>query len=476
MAEKRILYHAQLYADQRTRLFVLKQQKRLRPYLYKDVVVKTRPATSRDYYVPPSLVSNCVVIESMTFGEKGCLRLGCFPFKEKVEECQPEDEPRWVSMGSDFALACAPICREQLNGYLDTTWRDGRCLQINLHKKMVATMPEKIFEREARSLYHGGLDFVRGQLKANERYCRAYGIEFDGEHCIVNTMQDIIEFLAGTQAYRAARVSGIPPYTPQFPKRLPHYLPYNIPKKRTKRSTAAEDGTTIDTDLAKDIALSIAVDMGIDLSIHTVKKIVKKKLPKLFSKAVSSIAMRLALKRLVVKTILKTGLRLLKSIALTMTGIGAVYEVYSLAATVMDVLDVFDFNKFLDKEALDIINKNLDESYFGEYGVEPEITPQYVWDEGVLEDEEDASEEYEFFVKCVHEYMDALTPNVEVEQVVEKKIEEEKGRFNWFLYGSFVYYVLGVIILYVQWLHVWAMMIWMLLVYFHLKDQKQKEI
>lgn len=61
----------------------------------------------------------------------------------------------------------------------------------------------------------------------------------------------------------------------------------------------------------------------------------------------------------------------------------------------------------MNKSALNKINKLLDYKYFGEEQYPLEVTPEYIWEYGIL-NVGDESDYYEFMVNQIKEYMEAL--------------------------------------------------------------------
>lgn len=152
--------HALRYATEATKLFLMDQYKAEFPHLFENATIETRPATHADYYVPPALVGpGVVVVVRTSLDALGCLRLSCYPFKKNWEVCTEQDPPHWVPIGQHFELACQPACQDFA---IHSEWiRGNRCILSNPMKKMVASMPENVFERKSyRHVFHGGLDVV----------------------------------------------------------------------------------------------------------------------------------------------------------------------------------------------------------------------------------------------------------------------------------------------------------------------------
>lgn len=465
------LEHAKRYAVEATKLFLLDYYKKHYPHYFGNVTMTTRPATRRDYYVPPNLADRCIVVEKMTFDEVGCQRLACFPYKRDLAFCEPHDPPHWLQIGNHFTVACAPSCREQTHS-LDTAWRNGKCVQVNPLKKMLALFPEQLFERTSRHPLHGGLDVVDDALRLNETYCLAYGLDLEGDDCAASTAQWVGEFFIGSTAYRAIKKAGVPSWEKTPPAQLPDYLNYRPPAKRKKRSyDGAEDPSV--AEVFREIAVDIAFDTAVDVTVDTVAAILKKKVPRLLTRSLDSIAVKTVLQDLVKKFAIREFSRASLLVGKALSTVSSVYAVYGVVMVVLDTIDPFEYNKVLNRYALAEIDRNLDAQHFGELGRFPEITPEDVWDGDVL-DEDDESERYAFMSERMQEYLDALyklpaaggqpDPAPVWSRYVPERDERKEDPWKHWIHGGILFMMMGVMVVYIRWMHVWAACLFFLLV------------
>lgn len=452
------------YAVECTKVFLMEKYKRQNPYIFGDAFLDVRSATPRDYFIPPSIADQCIVVTGTRFGELSCRKLSCFPFKEGWEACEEQDEPRWIRMGQHFELACQKSCQEHS---INTDWMNGKCVAANPLKKVLASMPEKLFERASRHVFHGGLDVIDGTLKFNQRYCEAYGLDFVQGDCVVSGGQKFGEWLFGKTFIRGAKTASLSPLTSVAPP-VPDYVK-NYPEKRKKRAlqlNEVEDDETV-KQVIHELALDLAKDFGREVSDRVIEKFLRQKAPALFSRTMDKLATKLALKHSVATSLSKmgaTGLSMFGKAFMILTNIYALYE---LAMAILDSLDPYDFMKVLDKNTLDKIDTELDYVYFKDEVKRPEITPEYIWDMF----EEDESEKLEFMISKIEEYLNA----VYAIPAKERKLVET-SKFAWIkekeqsgiLFKGFVIILICFTLMFVQWIHFWTSILFFAMVWYNL--------
>lgn len=455
--------HALSYAIEATKFFLMAEYKQKFPHLFEHAVIETRPATSDDYFVPPPLAAKCIVVVRTGFQELACQRLSCFPFKENWEMCDEHDAPRWLRMGEHFELACQPSCQEHS---MNVEWVEGRCVVANPLKKVLASMPEKLFERASRHAFHGGLDVVQGTLKFNKRYCEAYGLDFVNEDCVSSGGQSFGEWLFGKTPIRAAKTAHLQPFKSN-PPALPNYLNYPVSKKRRKRNVFKEEGEY--SPFYQELAADITKDLGRDVSEWAVEKFLRHKAPKLLSRAMDTLSIKLVLKHSIVMSIKRHGTMTFNMLGKGVAIVTNVYALYELGVGVLDILDPYDYQKVLNKKILETIDAELDYTYFKDGTVRPEMTPEYIWENGILV--QDESEKLAYMVERVEEYLNALS-TVEANEYSHKQpfekslfVWQEKKRWDGVLSKSIIFVLIILIILFVNWIHVWTCCLFLLVLY-----------
>lgn len=456
--------HALKYAVETTKLFLMEDYKRKFPHLFEHAVIETRPATPDDYFIPPQLASECIVVVQTRFKELACQRLSCFPFKDNWEICEDKDAVRWVRMGQHFELACQPSCREHS---MNVEWVDGRCVVANPLKKVLASMPEKLFQRASRHAFHGGLDVVQGTLKFNARYCEAYGLDFVNEDCVASGGQSFGEWLFGKTPIRAAKTAHIQPFKSNPPE-IPQYINYAVPKKRTKRSVLNEEADY--TPFYQELAAELAKDLGRDVSEWAIENFLQRKAPILLSRAIDTLSVKLVLKHSVLMSIKRIGTLTFNMLGKGVAIVTNIYALYELGVGILDVLDPYDYQKVLNKNMLQKIDSELDYTYFKDGTVRPEMTPEYIWENGILI--QDESEKLTYMVDRVEEYLNALN-GIEANQYSQKPFEKslfvwkERKQWNGVLSKSLIFILISVVFLFVNWIHLWSCCLFFIILYYN---------
>lgn len=451
--------HAIRYATETAKQYLMDEYGRKFPDLFQHASIETRPATNDDYFVPPSIANKCIVVVRTRFDEIGCRRMGCFPFKRTWEPCKEHDSLQWVAIGEGFELACQPSCQAHS---IDTDWVNGRCVVANPYKKALASMPEKIFQRASRHVFHSGLNVKDGKLKFNKRYCQAYGLEFTGDDCVAPGGQLFGEWLFGRTIIRAAKTSNLKPYVPKFPP-LPNYMNYTISKSRKRRSI---DEPSNNQQLFKELALDLTKDLAVDITAYSVENYLKHKAPKLLTKAIDRISVKLVLKHAIASNLKQLGTMSLKTFGKGVGIASGMYAVYDVVAGILDVLDLYDYMKVLDKKTLEKIDKELDYTYFQDEPIRPELTPEYVWKYELLLDDE--SEKLAFMAEKVEEYLNALNQTTDEPDFKqsEKFIWKKKDNWNGTIFKTLMFVIICLTVLLVEWIHIWACCLFFILLHY----------
>lgn len=455
------LKHAQRYAVESTKVYMMDFYKKKFPHFFENAIIETRPATSEDYYIPPSLATKCIVVTKTAFDEIGCKRLACFPLQGNSEPC--EDQPVWVQLGTGYHLACQPSCKEQRD-QIDTLWRKGECIALNPLKKIFAMNPENVFDKPARGHLHSGLDVGNdGDLKVNDRYCKVYGLKRKRDDCVRTTGQKISEAIVGKTIHRAIATTNLPPLVKRLPTEIPDYLKYTVPSRKTKRDIF-EDPPELE-DVLQDIAVEFVKDELIDLGAHSMKVMLKKKIPRMLSKiTVQNIGAKIAMKELVKRTLKTAAIKIVVALGSAVTVVMFIYEIFTIVVDILDAIDPMDFNKVLTKSDLDVLNKSLDDEYYEESRKRGVLTPEDVWNRGILI-LDDESEIYEYMAERINEYLAELRP---VQQDVNWMKFHRKPIKDWsqWKHGAIVLLVISIMVMYSSWIHIWSVLLLFALMYF----------
>lgn len=453
--------HALRYATEATKCYLMEEYKRKFPHYFENAVLETRPATDEDYFVPPSISDKCIVVVKTRFDEISCKRLSCFPFKKNWEACEENDPLQWIRIGNEYELACQKSCADHS---INTEWsRDGRCVIANPLKKVLASMPEKLFQRASRHVFHGGLDVVDGELKINKRYCDAYGLDFVNDDCVASGGQQFGEFLFGKTVIRAAKVAHIQQLKDQPPP-IPNYMNYVTRKrKRVTRSVSNEESPI---ENLSEFAAELTKDLVNDLSQYTVENFLKRKAPKLLAKSIDKLAAKIVLKNSIVMSMKQIGTLSLKALGSAAGVVTAVYALYDLVVGILDAIDPFDYLKVIDKEKLQKIDDELDYNYFEDGPVRSEFTPEYIWENEILADDEDIENQLVFMTSKVEEYLKALETIPENEYQKQRTIKpkhpfiqfvwEEKEDWNRTLFKCVFFVMICCTLLFLEWIHIWT--------------------
>lgn len=465
--------HALKYATEATKAHLMQEYKSKFPHYFQNARIETRPATNEDYFIPPSIADKCIVVVKTQFDEIGCKRLSCFQFKKNWEVCEKTDPLQWVRIGDDYELACQKSCQDHS---INTEWsKDGRCIIANPLKKVLASIPEKLFERASRHVFHGGFDVIEGDLKINKRYCDAYGLDFVDGDCVASGGQQFGEFLFGKTTIRAAKAANLEELK-DIPPPIPSYMNYTIRKrKRVKRSLSIDDSPT-SSQIIKEFAADLAKDVGLDVSEYAIKRFLKRKAPALLTKGIDKIATKLVLKNSLV-----VGLKQLGTLALKMAGsaagvVTAIYALYDLVVGIIDIVDPFDYMKVIDKEKLEKIDDQLDYTYYQDGPVRSEMTPEYIWENELLIDDKDIENQLLYMTMKVEEYLKALETIPENEFHKQTQMSKQKPliQFVWkekedvskTFFKCIIFVMVCCALLFLEWIHIWACCLFFAMLYY----------
>jgi hypothetical protein len=462
------LEHAVRYATECTKLYLFNDYSQRYPHLFAHATIRTRPADSgRDYFVPDALAGSCIVVEETFFQEPACRQLACFPVKnDQLESCGGSSEPSWVPLGTQHVLACQPACFDPRFRYkMDTAWIANKCVEVNPYKKMFAMNPELLMDLRTRK-NHGGLVWKDGRLYLTREYCLAYGLDFDGQDCFETQGQTVGEFFFGKTLYRTIRneietvtpLQRDPPPTVDASSYFDAYPPIeDIDPIIVSTVRLADDDTSV---LASSIIKDLSIDFGLDLSEDVVKHLLKKKIPKLVHKALKDVVVKSAVKQMVIRSTSQIAIRLSTMAARSLGGISHILLVVGIVSMVLDVIDPKDYDKVLDAARLERIDRKLDATYFGHAINQLRVvTPEYVWD--YVLNEEDESERYEYMAEKIREYLAALRlqPQVDIPKnlppVVVRKRRTKRVR-PWSLYAV-VGTLLMLMLIFERWIPILAL-------------------
>lgn len=418
--------NAEIYADHHSRVYFYNKFLKSHPHIFRYATLETKPATSRDYYIPPKIAQKCIVSKTF-FNQKGCEKIACFPKKQNLDSCDPFQDTIALNLGNYHTLACQPACW-QISNFLDTEFRNGKCLISNLYKKSFALFPEYVEGSKVAQPMHIGFDIKDGNLQINSSYCKFYGLDLKSStmECHSTTHQALGEFFIGSSFYRSIQRSKYThkkyplPAIPDYMKDVQHWYEGTIPVLRKRRSTHQT------VDVAMEILKSLVVDFGIDLTLDQMAKMFQKHIPEvlirmsqtLHTSKYASKVIHFALADVIVKKQFQLTAQLSKLAGKSLQYASGVFTVYSIVSMIVDLLDPFEFNKVLDKSTLEKINKRLDYEFFKTHQNIVEITPEIIWFTFLS----DNYDEYTLIkIEKMTEYLQALTPDTLAERSKYKK-------------------------------------------------------
>lgn len=462
--------HAVRYAEEATKVFLYEKFKVTFPDIFNHATIQTRPASSKDYYIPPSIADQCIVVTRTSFDETACTLLGCFPFKQELKRCEKTDSVRWVPLSQNHILACQPACEDEEHA-IDTTWKEGKCVQANPLKKMFALLPEQIFGQTSKHPLHNGLDWDAGTLRLNRAYCEAYGLNFSAGDCTMDSGQSIAEFLLGMTVYRKMKQNNLKAPVPSQPPPLPTVFQSRKRQKRsaTQRETDTSDESNEETSrLASQISTELAADFGIDVSLSALKRLLVKKAPKLLVKATSSVVIKSALIHAIVRSYTSLAIKSLMLMGKMAGGASNAFFIYGVATMILDIMDPYNYDKVLDAKTLEKINRQMDIRFFGrETNFEIQVTPEFLWDHVYAHSDE--SERIEYMAERISEYIEAirLEPTKKVLPPMKLKQDSREKSNHWenWLHAVIVLTLASIAMLTWQWIQVWAVLLFFTLVW-----------
>lgn len=410
--------NAEIYANHCTRVYMHNKFLKSHPHIFRHSTLEERQATSKDYYIPPKIASQCVV-SKVSFDEIGCQKVACFPKTRNLEICEKDQDTIMLPIGRKHTMACQPACRLIPNA-VDTDFRKGKCYISNVYKKAFALFPEHVDGVETVQPIHFGFDLEHDHLYMNYGYCSYYGLNFKRStyECEASAHQTVLETIFGSSFYRYHIRSNYkaPTYTapsiPDYMKNDDAWLEGTPPpKRRNKRSTVAVNSA----DIAEDLVREIAVDYSLDITLQQLSRLFRKRIPKtlqnisakLYTGRVASRITKMALADVAMKSHFDITAKVSKLVGRGFSVASGVFTVYSIIAFIVDLFDPFNFFSVLDRERLEKINNILDFQYFKNHNKQVEFTPEEVW--FLLE--EDISEYATYKIIKMQEYMDALTPD-----------------------------------------------------------------
>lgn len=414
------------------------------PHIFKYVDIQSRLATHTDYYVPPSIASECKIY-SVAFNEIGCRKISCFPKTTGLTDCTEKDPTTYMSIGEDFYLSCQPACHE-LSPFIDTEFKDGKCWQMNTEKKIFALFPEVIHNVKVYQPMHKGLNLKNGDLVINKDYCTAFGLSFENDECLAPIGQEIAEFFLGSTVYKSLKKASIqstmnlvPPSVPNDVQNVSNWLEGSpsIKNNSTYQSKSSMPYIPAQTfsNILKDFMKDFATDMGSDFSIDYSLKVMKKRIPKSVIKVSNAAINRKIVQSAMMKAITQshalTFAKVARGLFSSLSKVNIVMSVFGVVSNVIDIFDPFNYNYVLDKETISRVNEHLDYVFYQSNNRKVEITPEKVWN--ILE------EDMSLYVEKLEEKIDYYLEAVKLEDYnsrykIQKDIfksKKTKIEYNW---------------------------------------------
>ncbi|QYC92680.1 Per os infectivity factor 0 [Trabala vishnou gigantina nucleopolyhedrovirus] len=216
------LAYASRYAVHQHRLNYIPRWRSKLPHILIDYEI--RPATNDDYYVPRGLSQKAIAVK-LTFSERGCNSMSCYPYTET----EPVDynTPFGYTQTSETAIAYAqPACynldrtaatRENAENEVQAPelrfTTTGKCILVDTMSKMYLNTP---YLRTDEHLISGVDDVPAFNVtpdpdplfpesfigKFNQAYCRRFGrtLNSDGG-CSMQWWENLIGFVLGDTIY-----------------------------------------------------------------------------------------------------------------------------------------------------------------------------------------------------------------------------------------------------------------------------------
>lgn len=464
------MLHAMRYAHEQSKMHMMHSYRQMYPELFQHAQMDVRPATKNDYYIPPTLASQCIVVNKTYFTRDGCDKVSCFPFRSDGFPCAPSDQMHWTRVGSSHILSCQPSCQAS-KVTVDAEWRNQTCVQVNPYTKYMAMFPEVVLGVKTKNPLHLGLDWKDGKLYLNATYCKAYGLDFDGKECIAAWDQTILEMLLGTTVYRSIKLQGVQPPAIPPPPPMPNLSAgiFDIPVDEA-------DFNFDHSEWVKAVVSEFAFDFGLDIAMDVVAKILKKRAPRLLMTAAKSIPIKAALAQMVMKQTVSLGVKSLITAGKIVGVVDGAFTLYSIITGVLDIYDPLRFGNLLTMKQVELISKRLDLMYFErEDDFSPELTPEFVWDFILVK--EDLSDDIEYFGSKINEYLSALRVGndeltEEPEPMFDFNYHRENKYWNWSLHIVVMLMLVILAILYVEWVHLWACVVLFAVIF--LKDSSDE--
>lgn len=446
------------------------------PHIFKYVDIQSRLATHADYYVPAALAKECKKY-SVSFNEIGCRKIGCFPKTNALADCTENDPTTYLTIGDSFYLSCQPACHE-LSQFIDTEFKNGKCLQANTEKKIFALFPEKIHNVQVYQPMHKGLNLKNGNLVINKDYCTAFGLSFENDECVAPIGQEIGEFFLGSTIYKSLKkasiplssVSLVPPPVPSDVQNVSNWLEGSPSRKNTLNYQSTSSMPYIPSqpfsqtmrDFMKDIAIDVSADVSLDYSLKVMKKRIPQSAIKISSMAINRKIVQSAMMKAITQSHALTFAKTARGLFSALSKVNIALSIMTIISNVVDLFDPFNFNYVLDKETLSKVNEHLDYVFYRSNNKNVEITPEKVWN--ILE------EDMSMYIDILEEKIDYYLEAVKMEDYnsrykTQKELSKQKKtkiEYDWHKVFH-VFFVMVLIIASILFIHYIA---YFLLLYF----------
>ena len=96
--------NAEIYASHCTRVYMYEKYLKSHPYIFRHSKLDVKPATAKDYYIPPKIKDKCIIAKA-TFNEMGCRKIACFPKKRNLDPCDSFDTTLVLTLGENHTFA-----------------------------------------------------------------------------------------------------------------------------------------------------------------------------------------------------------------------------------------------------------------------------------------------------------------------------------------------------------------------------------
>lgn len=253
------LFNAEQFAQRNYLVRLLELMFKKRPHLTSYLILNDRPATDLDYFIPPTMVDKCRVLD-VEISPRLCAKLSCNRTTEH-EPCTPDSEASYYWVGDDsYDVQCQPACFnvKPKKTYESDGSRSVDMPRLNFHKNSCRIVPEVITAYLEKPFYRSLVkyetrvndmptgfsrvpndrDYGCGfDYKNNAAYCAYYDRTLDaGGNCSYEWWETGLDAVVGMSFINTVKSSIRKLNSTEIYKRLPDNLPEKPTKPRTEHT------------------------------------------------------------------------------------------------------------------------------------------------------------------------------------------------------------------------------------------------